>query len=119
MHSRVTFRTSAASRWNRITGPTRLRRGSNLLGSGRSGSGGADHVRQRLQAAVDLQPAGLSKREPAARATIQPGARYRLACGDPALADDKGNFQRVSRQVFEPVETSSVRLELNTTNGDS
>jgi len=31
----------------------------------------------------------------------------------------KGNFQRVNRHVFEAVETSTVRLEFSTTNGDS
>jgi hypothetical protein len=42
---------------------------------------------------------------------------YRIVVGGKAVAEVKGNFQRLARHSFEPVETSAVRLELESTNG--
>jgi hypothetical protein len=43
---------------------------------------------------------------------------YKLTVGDRTLAEVKGNFQRINRHQFEPVETRSLRLEILATNGD-
>lgn len=43
---------------------------------------------------------------------------YRVLCGGRPVAEVKGNFQRLVRHRFEPVETQSVRLEVESTNGD-
>lgn len=42
---------------------------------------------------------------------------YRIVCGSRTIAV-QGNFQRLNRHTFDPVETASVRLELEATNGD-
>ncbi len=44
---------------------------------------------------------------------------YRIRCGSRIVADVKGNFQRINRHVFDPLETSAVRVEIEATNGDS
>ena len=48
---------------------------------------------------------------------------YRVTCrlaagGDRTLAEVKGNFQRLNRHRFEAVEAQSVRVEIESTNGD-
>ena len=43
---------------------------------------------------------------------------YRLLGDGRVLAAVKGNFQRLNRHRFEPVETRSLRLEISATNGD-
>ena len=47
---------------------------------------------------------------------------YRVSCltadgGRHVLASVTGNFQRVNRHRFEPVETEAVRIEIEATNG--
>jgi hypothetical protein len=42
---------------------------------------------------------------------------YRIVCGAQTVAV-QGNFQRLNRHTFDPVETQSVRLEIESTNGD-
>jgi hypothetical protein len=43
---------------------------------------------------------------------------YRIVCGARTVAAVQGNFQRLTRHTFDPIETQSVRLELESTNGD-
>jgi hypothetical protein len=43
---------------------------------------------------------------------------YRVTAGGRTLAEVKGNFQRVNRHRFEAVETKSLRVEIEATNGD-
>jgi hypothetical protein len=43
---------------------------------------------------------------------------YRVICGDRTVATVRGNFQRLNRHTFEPVETNSVRVQVDATNGD-
>jgi hypothetical protein len=43
---------------------------------------------------------------------------YRVLCAGRALVDVKGNFQRLRRHVFDPVETDALRVEVTATNGD-
>lgn len=43
---------------------------------------------------------------------------YRILCGEKTVAAIKGNFQRLNRHMFDPVETQTVRIEIEATNGD-
>jgi hypothetical protein len=43
---------------------------------------------------------------------------YRILAGGKTLAAVQGNFQRLNRHTFDPVETQSIRIEIETTNGD-
>jgi hypothetical protein len=44
---------------------------------------------------------------------------YRVICGGRTVAQVAGNFQRLRRHAFEPIETDSVRIEVSATNGDA
>ena len=41
-----------------------------------------------------------------------------LSPASKTVASVKGNFQRLNRHAFEPVETSRIRVEVEATNGD-
>ena len=78
----------------------------------------ADHVRQRLSAAAHIERAGGAEHQSLRAPQPETVRDYKITAGGRTLAEVKGNFQRINRHRFEAVETKSIRMEIEATNGD-